>query len=141
MSRSPYLGLWDRLLAMSTPVDGGYETECWAWLGNKNADDYGRLSVWRHGSYRKLLAHRVSYEEFVGPIPPGHDIDHKCQNEWCIKPDHLQAEPMKKNRGEYVQSRKRGRDEERSSASRRQVEDRLLQENEPVRRPQSEVPA
>lgn len=105
--RSPYLGLWDRLLGNSTPFEGGYVTECWYWLGNKSDGGYGRLSVWLRGCYRKLLAHRVSYEEFVGPIQPGFDVDHKCQNTWCIRPDHLQAVPLKKNRGHYVQSRKK----------------------------------
>jgi hypothetical protein len=97
-----YESLMERLLANSTACDGGYVTECWAWLGNRDGKGYGRLSLRRNGRYRKLRVHRVSYEAFVGPIPPGLDVDHQCENRWCIAPDHLQPCEVKRNRGEFV---------------------------------------
>lgn len=110
-----YRGMWDRLLAMSVAFDGGYVTECWAWLGNKNAKGYGRLSTWVAGLHRKVLAHRVSYETFIGPIPPGHEIDHKCQNTWCIAPSHLQPVTQTKNIN-YRDQRRRERQREAEPA-------------------------
>lgn len=96
----------ERLLANSIPVWAGHETECWEWIGNRNAKGYGRLSVRVRGTYKKLLAHRVSFTIFKGRDPkPGYDVDHKCNNRWCISPDHLQDVPLVKNRGEFVHQR------------------------------------
>lgn len=48
------------------------------------------------------LAHRVSYEMFVGPIPDGMQIDHLCRNRGCVNPKHLEAVSQRENviRGE-----------------------------------------
>lgn len=41
------------------------------------------------GTGNYLLAHRVSYEHHVGPIPEGLLIRHRCDNQDCINPEHL----------------------------------------------------
>ena len=38
----------------------------------------------------QMLAHRWSYEHFVGHIPDGLTIDHLCRNRRCVRPDHLE---------------------------------------------------
>jgi hypothetical protein len=45
----------------------------------------------------RLLAHRASYEAFIGPIPDGMTIDHLCRNRKCVNPSHLEAVPMRVN--------------------------------------------
>lgn len=60
---------------------------CWLWLGFINEDGYGRFSQTRE---KPKLAHRFSYEYFVGPIPRGLEIDHKCRVRCCVRPDHLE---------------------------------------------------
>lgn len=51
----------------------------------------GRMNFRIHGRHVSKRAHRVSYEEFVGSISEGFEVDHKCSNTLCINPAHLQA--------------------------------------------------
>ena len=36
------------------------------------------------------MAHRLSYETFVGPIPDGKELDHVCGVRRCVNPSHLE---------------------------------------------------
>lgn len=60
---------------------------CWNWMANKDRNGYGRF--WPTGR-QTAMAHRVSYELMVGPIPAGLQIDHLCRNTSCVRPDHLE---------------------------------------------------
>lgn len=66
---------------------------CWEWQGGKSGWGYGRLYV----RGRMQVAHRASFEEFVGPIPVGREVDHLCRNPCCINPAHLEAVTHKEN--------------------------------------------
>jgi hypothetical protein len=43
------------------------------------------------------LAHRVVYEEAVGPIPEGLTIDHLCKTKDCVNPEHLEPVEWREN--------------------------------------------
>jgi len=57
------------------------ETGCWLWLGFTDKKGYGR--------FRSKQAHRASYREYVGEIPTGLHVLHKCDVRGCINPSHL----------------------------------------------------
>jgi hypothetical protein len=58
---------------------------CHEWVGFRNADGYGQLRV--NGIVDR--AHRVAYRLYVGEIPKGMHVCHKCDNPSCCNPEHL----------------------------------------------------
>lgn len=71
------------------------ESGCWIWTG-KNAESHGQT----YGQLRlsrtcAVLAHRISFHAFKGPIPKGQYIAHTCGNKGCINPDHLKSSKKK----------------------------------------------
>ena len=60
-------------------------TGCRLWQESLNPDGYALL---RHKG-KKRSVHRISYEEFVGPIPSGLFVLHKCDVRHCCAPTHL----------------------------------------------------
>lgn len=62
---------------------------CWSWTGARNPLGYGLVRRRRVARNRFLLAHRLAWEIFVGPIPEDGQVLHKCDNPPCVRPDHL----------------------------------------------------
>ncbi len=68
---------------------------CWLWIANANQNGYGRVSMskgtkGRGGKTTMLCAHRLAYEVFVGKVPAGMELDHKCRNRSCCNPAHVE---------------------------------------------------
>lgn len=88
------------------------ESGCWEWTGMRGSNGYGLILAGSRSKRVHKMAHRVSYEIFVGPVPDGHVICHKCDNPACVYPPHLfsgtQSDNLRdmkeKNRRTYVRS-------------------------------------
>jgi hypothetical protein len=71
-------------------VQKGTGEECWLFTGAKTTAGYGSLQVRRDdGGWRRMLAHRLSYEMHCGAIPAHHEILHGCDVPACVNPAHL----------------------------------------------------
>lgn len=68
-------------------------TGCWVWL-SPAPDGYGRF--WYQRTMQ--VAHRVSYELYVGTVPPGLVLDHLCETRFCVCPTHLEPVTYSENR-------------------------------------------
>ncbi len=62
-------------------------SRCWNWTKYRNPDGYGVIGGVNGKNDR---THRVAYVLLVGPIPPGCDLHHKCENRACCNPEHLE---------------------------------------------------
>lgn len=82
----------DRILNRVAAGPGGCVLATWKldYLG------YARIAV-GGSSRRSTRAHRVVYEHFRGPIPPGLVIDHLCRVRHCVNPWHLEAVTQAEN--------------------------------------------
>lgn len=72
--------------------------ECWLWTGRLNSYGYAEMKL--DGRYQ--MAHRVAYQQIVGPIPEGLQLDHLCRVRHCVNPAHLEPVTNRENslRGE-----------------------------------------
>ncbi len=66
---------------------------CWEWLGGLTSSGYGKF--WLDGG--TVLAHRVAYELWVGPIPEDLHLDHLCRRRSCVNPTHLEPVTVREN--------------------------------------------
>lgn len=69
------------------------EQDCWLWTGSGTVGGYP--SFW--SGERFVLAHRWSYEHFIGAIPDGLVLDHLCRVKRCVNPAHLDPVTQREN--------------------------------------------
>lgn len=63
----------------------GLPGECWLWTASVGGPGYGQINF----QGIPATAHRLVYELYFGPIPPGKFVLHKCDIRRCCSPEHL----------------------------------------------------
>ena len=79
--------------------------ECWIWSGARSSHDppYGRVKI--HGV--QMQAHRAVWEELIGPITLGMDLDHwVCFDSLCVNPAHLREKEPEGHRYRGLKGRR-----------------------------------
>ncbi len=90
-----HMSFWERIEI----VDG-----CWNWVGARNENGYGVLTV----NKKRWRAHRYAYYLHYGSLSDDAIICHTCDNPACCKPEHLFAGTHSDNVADKV-SKGRGR--------------------------------
>lgn len=91
-------------------------TGCWLWTGARHPQGYGFI---KRKDGTQLRAHRVAYELAYGPIPPGLQVCHRCDNPRCVRPGHLFLGTARDNAADMVAKGRAARNAgERNGAAR-----------------------
>lgn len=110
------LSLEDRL-RLDYAVDSN---ECWVWTGTTTRG-YGTVNWKGFDGY----AHRAAYLVWVGEIPEGLLVRHKCDNRPCINPAHLELGTHEDNMEDAVS---RGRTNKGSSNPQAKLNEEIVLE-------------
>lgn len=85
----PAAPIRERLISRINISSGG----CWLWTGSVLNTGYGQ--IYYRGKTR--TAHRLFYEEFLGPVEKDLVLDHLCEIKLCVNPLHLEPVTVGEN--------------------------------------------
>ncbi len=100
---------------------------CWEWQGKLNIDGYGSFVESKNGKKTEIRSHRKSYEIFIGEIPEGMQVCHKCNNPCCCNPEHLWIGTPKENTQDCIKKRRFFNGKERAKASGKLTETQVIE--------------
>ena len=67
---------------------------CWIWIAGRFGAGYGVVEI---GGPAPTSAHRLSYRLFIGAIPTGAVVMHRCDLPSCVNPGHLKLGTIRDN--------------------------------------------
>jgi hypothetical protein len=79
--KPPFQRVLDKVVPI--PIAG-----CWIFTGALNEAGYGIVGLGGRGAPNDR-AHRITYRHFVGEIPKGMFVCHRCDTPACCNPHHL----------------------------------------------------
>lgn len=103
------MSITKRLAFYSKP---NHATGCIVWTGSTVARGYGNIRI--DGTMQRT--HRVAYKIYIGDIPDGMSVLHRCDNPPCINPNHLfvgttqdnSDDMLSKGRGVFMRGEQHG---------------------------------
>lgn len=118
----------DRCGYRTSPVEklefaGWVVNDAGCWIPNLHTNAKGYAVTWGGSS---KLAHRVAYSAWVGPIPEGHVVRHKCDNPPCINPEHLETGTQADNVADMIERGRLAVGERRTTAKLTETEIREI---------------
>jgi hypothetical protein len=75
---------------------------CWNCISHRLVKGYPRF--FRDGKYQNVS--HYMYKKYIGPIPAGKIIRHKCDNTLCVNPNHLELGTKKENMQDMIKRRR-----------------------------------
>lgn len=96
-------------------VDKTKMNGCWFWLGAKHSFGHGRFRA-GPGKGKMWMAHRFAWFLTNGDIPSGLQVLHKCDNPFCVNPDHLFLGTQADNMADMKFKNRQARGKEHGSA-------------------------
>jgi len=77
--------------------------DCWEWGLAYGRGGYGKIIYEK----KTCIAHRISYEIFIGKFDLSLQVCHKCDNPKCVNPDHLFLGNQKENVEDCIRKNRR----------------------------------
>lgn len=74
----------EKMLAVGWTVT---ESGCWEYDGGRTNKGYGAVTI----KGKQQSTHRLAHELWIGAIPDGHMVRHRCDNPPCVNPEHLET--------------------------------------------------
>lgn len=96
---------------------------CWVWTRSLNSQGYGQIR--KDG--KVILAHRLSWELYKGPIPKGLCVLHHCDNTLCVNPDHLFTGTLFDNTQDMIAKGRRSDTKEQNNGNAKLTPNKVLE--------------
>lgn len=100
---------------------------CWEWTAARLTRESGQSSYGIIGwNGRSHPAHRIAWMLTNGPIPEGMWVLHHCDNQGCVRPDHLYIGTHRDNTRDAVRRHRMASGERAWNARLREVDVRAI---------------
>jgi len=72
-------------------------SDCWFWTASKTKQGYGMFSY----KGKSIPAHRFAYIAYKGEIDKSKIVHQRCNNTYCVNPDHLYLTTKSETRSNF----------------------------------------